>query len=116
MAKNYKLQIRGSMPWSRIYEGHWVTRLALSYEVDTSGMFSIPIRDVGSTALGKMWVLVLRVGGSARNTSWDTDDYNEEGTIEDYQNRDWADEKCWRAGSFWHIAVLKSGNPRDSSN
>nr|KAJ0224487.1 hypothetical protein LSAT_V11C100043360 [Lactuca sativa] len=52
----------GSMPSSRICGGHWVTRLALSYDADTSGMVPIPIKDMSIIALGKMWVLVWGVG------------------------------------------------------
>lgn len=48
----------GTMPSSKICGGHWVTRLALSYKDDTSGMAPIPVRDMGTTALGKIWVLV----------------------------------------------------------
>ena len=44
----------GSTPFSRICRGHWVTRLALYYKVDTSGMVHIPIRELGTTSLGKM--------------------------------------------------------------
>ena len=46
-----------SMPSSKICEDHWVTHLALSYEVDSSEVVPIPIREMGTTALGKMWVL-----------------------------------------------------------
>lgn len=45
------------MPSSRIYGGHWVTQLALSYESNTSSMVLIPIQEIGTTALGKMRVL-----------------------------------------------------------
>ncbi|CAI9295066.1 unnamed protein product [Lactuca saligna] len=48
----------GSTPSSKIRRDHWVTRMAISYEVDTSGMVPMPIREMGTTALGKMWVLV----------------------------------------------------------
>nr|KAJ0195775.1 hypothetical protein LSAT_V11C700382760 [Lactuca sativa] len=48
----------GSFPSHTICGGHWVTHLALSYEVDTSGMIPIPIRDMSTIALGKMRVLV----------------------------------------------------------
>nr|KAJ0226655.1 hypothetical protein LSAT_V11C100042900 [Lactuca sativa] len=51
----------GSTPSSRICRSHWVTRLALSYEVDTSVMVPMPIRELGNTALGKMWVVVRGV-------------------------------------------------------
>nr|KAJ0209507.1 hypothetical protein LSAT_V11C400189480 [Lactuca sativa] len=44
------------MPSSRICRGHWVTSLALSNEVNTSGMFLIPFRDMGANALGNMRV------------------------------------------------------------
>lgn len=52
----------GSMPSIRICRGHWVTRLALSYEFDTSEMVHIPIRYMSTTVLWKMWVLVRGVG------------------------------------------------------
>nr|KAJ0195660.1 hypothetical protein LSAT_V11C700360860 [Lactuca sativa] len=47
----------GSKPSSRICGGHWVTRLALSYEVETSWMVLILIREMGTTALRKMHAL-----------------------------------------------------------
>nr|KAJ0207710.1 hypothetical protein LSAT_V11C500244930 [Lactuca sativa] len=48
----------GTMPSSRICGGLWVTQLAQSFEVDTSGMVPIPIIYIGTTYLGKMQVLV----------------------------------------------------------
>lgn len=51
----------GTMHSSTIYDGHWVTGLALSYQVDTSGMVLILIRDMGAKDLGKMRVLVQGV-------------------------------------------------------
>ncbi|CAI9299138.1 unnamed protein product [Lactuca saligna] len=50
--------VLGSMHSRKICGGDWVTQLALSYELDTSGMFPIPIRKLGTTALGKIQVLV----------------------------------------------------------
>lgn len=50
------------MPLSRICGGHWVTWLVLYYEVDTSGGVPTPIKDMGTTTLGKMHVLVRGVG------------------------------------------------------
>lgn len=38
----------------------------MSYKVDTSGMVPIPIRDMGTTALRKMRVLVWGVGRKSR--------------------------------------------------
>lgn len=52
----------GSMPSSRICGGHYVTHLALYYEVETSGMVHIPIRDISTTSVGKMHILVRGVG------------------------------------------------------
>ncbi|CAI9281695.1 unnamed protein product [Lactuca saligna] len=52
----------GSTHSSRICRGHWVTRLTLSYEVDTSGIVPMPIWEMGIIALGKEWVLVRGVG------------------------------------------------------
>ncbi|CAI9277803.1 unnamed protein product [Lactuca saligna] len=46
----------GSTHLSMICGGHWVTSLDLSYEFETSGMAHMPIRELSSTALGKMWV------------------------------------------------------------
>ncbi|CAI9290168.1 unnamed protein product [Lactuca saligna] len=46
----------GSMPSSRIYGGHRLTRLALSYEVDTSEMVHMPIQEMCTTIIGKMQV------------------------------------------------------------
>lgn len=42
--------------------GHWVTRFALSYEVNNSGMAPIPIREIGTTILGNIHVLVRGEG------------------------------------------------------
>nr|KAJ0202212.1 hypothetical protein LSAT_V11C600316960 [Lactuca sativa] len=53
---------KSSTPSSRIFGGQWVTRLALSYDVDTSRIVPMPIRDISTTALGKMQVLVRGVG------------------------------------------------------
>lgn len=47
---------------SRICEGHWVTRLAIYYGVDTSGMVTISIRELSTTALEKMQVLYREAG------------------------------------------------------
>ncbi|CAI9286100.1 unnamed protein product [Lactuca saligna] len=44
----------GTTSSSRICGGHLVTRLALSFGVDTSGMVLISIQELGITALGKM--------------------------------------------------------------
>nr|KAJ0217239.1 hypothetical protein LSAT_V11C300133210 [Lactuca sativa] len=46
-----------STPSSNIFRGHWFTRLALSYELDTCGMVPMPIKEIGTTALGEMRVL-----------------------------------------------------------
>lgn len=54
----------GSTPSNKICMGHWVTRFALSNEVDTSGMVPMPIWEVGTTALRKMWELVKGVGAA----------------------------------------------------
>lgn len=51
----------GSTPSIRICKGHWVTTLAISYEVATSEMVPMPIREMGTTTIGKMWVLVQGV-------------------------------------------------------
>ncbi|CAI9287954.1 unnamed protein product [Lactuca saligna] len=52
----------GSTPVSRICRGYWVTRLSLSYDFDTSGIVRMPIREMGATTRGKIWVLVRGVG------------------------------------------------------
>nr|KAJ0197139.1 hypothetical protein LSAT_V11C700355440 [Lactuca sativa] len=44
----------GSTPSRRICRGRWITRLALYYEVDISGMVHMPIREMGTTAHGKI--------------------------------------------------------------
>ncbi|CAI9294402.1 unnamed protein product [Lactuca saligna] len=84
----------GSMPLIKICGGHWVTRLALSYKVDTSMMVPIPIRDMTTTTLGKIRVLEGPVvpppaqpshnGASASSTHpRDTDDDIEESSKHD---------------------------------
>nr|KAJ0189621.1 hypothetical protein LSAT_V11C800404730 [Lactuca sativa] len=51
----------GSTPLSWICGGHWVTRLTLSYEVNTGGIVPMPSREMGTTVLGKMQALCLVV-------------------------------------------------------
>nr|KAJ0217204.1 hypothetical protein LSAT_V11C300126580 [Lactuca sativa] len=46
--------------------GHWFTRLALSYGVDTSGMVTISIWELGTTSLGKMQMLTREAGQPCR--------------------------------------------------
>nr|KAJ0199898.1 hypothetical protein LSAT_V11C600304370 [Lactuca sativa] len=52
----------GTTSSSRICRGDRVTRLSLSYGVDTSRMVPISIRDLGTKDLGKMWVLTREAG------------------------------------------------------
>lgn len=51
----------GLTPSSRICRGHQVTRLDLTYEFDTIGMVPMPILQLGTIVIGKMWVLVRGV-------------------------------------------------------
>lgn len=47
----------GTTSLGRICGGYWVTRLSLSYGVDTSGMVPISICELCTTTFGKMRVV-----------------------------------------------------------
>nr|KAJ0221926.1 hypothetical protein LSAT_V11C200080140 [Lactuca sativa] len=73
LALNLSSMVLGSTPLSRICEGHRVTSLALSYEVDTSWMVSMPIQEMGTTALAKCGCWFGESGSSGgfrRTISW----------------------------------------------
>ncbi|CAI9298788.1 unnamed protein product [Lactuca saligna] len=56
----------GTTSSSRVCEGHWVTSLALSYGVYTSGMVHISIQELGTITIQKMWVLTIEAGQPQR--------------------------------------------------
>nr|KAJ0213983.1 hypothetical protein LSAT_V11C400199070 [Lactuca sativa] len=69
-----------SMPSSKICEDHWVTHLALSYEVDSSEVVPIPIREMGpaSPPSAQSGVSSYDGAGTLGMYPGDTDDDSEE--------------------------------------